>query len=1092
MKDRPDNPGALVPSRLRCEATVDPLAIGCPNPCLSWIVESSERNQVQTGYQVLVASTEALLEQDQGDIWDSGKTSSDETIAIEFKGTPLRSAQRCWWKVRVWDRADRPSAWSAAASFGMGLHPSDWKAEWIGFDQTRQLDLPPAPFENAKWIWLEGRESDAKSGTFVGSLHLPDDFLIGRSLMAISVSGKYRFYWRGEQFGRSDDEPESWRRPYIRHLNERLRPGVNEFVIEAEQAGDFPPAVLFKAEVWSADGQRFVAVSDESWRGSSEDGKESSGHATTDAEKTVDSPGKIGANWPSCRVIANYGDEPWGRIQGAENILPPTALLRGIVDVRRRVKRATMFATAFGFYDLSLNGVRLNPSYFDPGWTDYRKRLYYRAYDVTEQLQAGRNIMGAVLADGWFSGYIGWGHERNHYGKHPRFRAQVHIEYDDGELEVVGTDSSWKAAIGPTKEADMLMGEFHDAREDSICWQHPDFDDTPWRRVDTGASLDPRLQPHPAPPVVALEGESFVPRAISEPSPGIFIFDLGQNFAGVARLKVRQTRAGQKIVLRFGERLNHDGTLYTINLRTARATDIYICRGAEEEVWTPRFTFHGFQYVEVSGLTNAPDPGTITGIPLSTDTPSAGTFECSDGLTNRLATNIYWSQRSNFIEIPTDCPQRDERLGWCDAAWTFVTAGAFRADIQNFYNKWTIDLDDAQGPDGLYPWLAPLLVTTTDSGGPLWTGCSPAWSDAGIICPWSIFKIYGDRRQLAAHYPAMVRQVEWYRETSGRDLLPPPIHKCLGDWLNYNAPIPPDVFRTAFFAYSTGLLARSAEILGKVEDAARFNRLHHEIKDAFNRAYVDPDGRVLGHTQSAYAFALLFGLVDGDKAEKAALHLVDRIRSNGWRPSTGLEGTLPMMLVLSQIGRNDVAYRLLHSEEFPSWNFSIKNGATTIWERWDSWTPEKGFGDPNMNSFNHFSLGAVYQWIVENIGGIQQDAFAYQRLRIAPTPGGKVTHAKVSYQSVRGLISTDWKLGGTDMDLKVVLPANTSAVIVLPTADPDSITESGLPLTKCKDLGVSGKLKGRVSVIAGSGTYTFHIANPLVAIVPDKDELICE
>jgi alpha-L-rhamnosidase len=491
--------------------------------------------------------------------------------------------------------------------------------------------------------------------------------------------------------------------------------------------------------------------------------------------------------------------------------------------------------------------------------------------------------------------------------------------------------------------------------------------------------------------------------------------------------------------------------------------------------------------VEVRGLTAPPDLETITGVPLSTDTPVTGTFESSDPFVNRLASNVYWSQRSNFIEIPTDCPQRDERLGWCDAAWTFVYAGSLRADIQTFYNKWTTDLDDAQRPDGLFPWLAPLVVTLPEVTGPFWEGCSPAWSDAGVICPWAIYQIYGDQRQLAEHYPAMVRQVEWYRITSRPNLLPPDSHKCLGDWLNYNSPIPPDVFRTAFFAYSTGLVARSAEALGKSDDATRYAKLHAEIRSGFQRAYVDSEGRILGDTQSAYALAIVFDLLEEAQIIQAAKHLIANIEKHGWRPTTGLEATLPLMLALAQIGRNDVAYRLLHSEDFPSWNFSSKNGATTIWERWDSWTPEKGFGDPNMNSFNHFSLGAVYQWMAENIGGIQQEGISYQRLCIAPCPGGKLTSASVSSNCVRGLIWTDWKMDEGVLDLKVLIPANTSATIILPTTEADNVTEGARSTLRSVDLEIISKPGERITLSAGSGAYRFLIHDPLLAILPDQD-----
>lgn len=1071
-------------ARLRCEALTDPLAVANIRPRLSWIVQSEERNQRQTAYQVLAASSPGLLAKNLGDLWDSGKTLSDETINIAYGGTRLVPAQRCWWKVRVWDKADRVSDWSKTAVFAQAIAHDDWQAAWIGFDRTCEPDLPPAPFDGASWIWLDSGHTHQSVGVFVGTLTLPDDAVIVDSQMAIAVSGRYRFFWGMEQYVASEDEVASWQQPYIRHMNERLQPGDNHFLLIAEKAGEQPPGVLFKITVRTDDGQSFTLVSNETWRASDDIPEQLPAEGDEWPPKIWYAPHRS-RDWPNCQVVADYGAEPWGIIRGTENVLPPPAYLRGSFTISKPIRQATLYATALGAYDLHLNGERVNHSYFDPGWTDYNIRLYYRAFDVSGLLQVGENVLGAVLADGWYCGYIGWYHGRDTYGKHPRFRGQLHVDYEDGTQQVIGTGTNWKTTIGPIKEADMLMGEYYDARDELTGWQTPCYDDAHWQPVDTGAELSPLLQPHPGPPVVALEDESFHPCHIGEPLPGVYTFDLGQNFAGIVRFRIRDAVAGRRITIRHGERLKADGTLYTKNLRTARATDTYICRGDGEEIWSPRFTFHGFQYVEVTGLAAPPSEETITGIPLSSDTAHAGTFTCSDELANKLASNVYWSQRSNYLEIVTDCPQRDERMGWGDSAWTFIRAGALRADIQAMYTKWMVDWDDAQYPDGLFPWLAPLVITKMDVSGPGWSGSGPGWADAGVICPWSIYDLYGDRRQLAQHYPAMVRQVEWYRRTSRPDLLPPAKHRCLGDWLNYEAVIPDDVFRTIFFAYSTELVARSAAVLGKYEEAARYGQLHEAIKSAFQRAYVDEDGYIHGDTQSGYALALLFDLLDERQAVQAGKHLVDNIRSVSWRPTTGLVGTMPLMLALSKIGRNDVAYCLLHNERFPGWNFSIKNGATSIWERWDSWTPETGFGDATMNSFNHFSLGAVYQWMVETIGGIRKEGPAYKRLVIAPEPGGKVTSAHVTYDSIHGLIETEWQVNGRQLDLMVRIPANTTATIILPAADKADISEGGRLVQDTDALQWVKQEPGRIYLEAGSGQYRFRIQHPVIAIDPE-------
>lgn len=1064
----PSLPNSLLVSQLRCNALVNPLAMDVKIPRLSWTLSSPERAQYQQGARILVASSPELLECQIGDMWDSGKITSSET-SFDYAGTALTSGGRYWWKVQVADTEGKVSSWSEPAFFGVGLDPEQWQADWIGFDKTRELDLPPAPFEGSKWIWaFDATDKPVEETVFVGVLNLPKDVRIADSELAITVSGNYRFYWGLEQFGMSDDRPESWRRPYIRPMSERLHSGANLFVIKASQIGTDPVGLLFKLTVRTEKGQEYSLVSDESWRH----------ECGVDPFTVTDC-----SSWEACRAVASYGDSPWGIIHGAVNLLPPPAIVRTTFPTVKLVKQATLYATALGWFDIHLNGARVNESYFDPGWTDYRKRLYYRAYDVTAALIEGTNVIGCVLADGWYSGYIGWCHQRDVYGRYPRFRAQLHIDYEDGTQEVIATSPAWKASIGPTLEADILMGETYDARQELGGWQSPDYDDASWSSVDMGCELDPVLQAHPSQPVVALSAEQFHPVEITHPTADVYIFNLGQNFAGIVQLQVKTARPGQVIRIRHGERLKSDGSLYTFNLRTARATDTYICRGDAEEIWSPRFTFHGFQYVEVRGLLEAPVHDTIIGIPLSSDTPRVGSFECSDPLLNKLASNVYWGQRSNFIEIPTDCPQRDERLGWCDGTWTFIGAASLRTEVQQFYNKWMVDLDDAQWPDGLFPWLAPLVVTTPDVSGCMWESSSPAWADAGIICPWMVYEIYGDVRQLAAHYPAMVKQVEWYRKTSQPNLLPPSEHKCLGDWLNHNAPVPPDVFRTMFFAHSVDLVARTATVIGRQEDAVCYSELFEHLKELFAKHYIRSDGSIQGDCQSGYALAITFDLLTRPQQIKAADHLIRCIRENNWSITTGLEATLPLMIALSMIGREDVAYRLLHNEHFPSWNFSIKNGATTIWERWDSWTPETGFGDANMNSFNHFSIGSVYQWMVEHIAGIRRSKIGYKHFIIGPVPGGKITKVSAHYDSVNGRIESKWEISGDTMCLKILIPSNTTATVILPTSSADFISENGVPLDELKTVTVEKAEAKRIHLKVMSGTYDFTIQHPICAVM---------
>ncbi len=553
-------------------------------------------------------------------------------------------------------------------------------------------------------------------------------------------------------------------------------------------------------------------------------------------------------------------------------------------------------------------------------------------------------------------------------------------------------------------------------------------------------------------------------RAITQPTAGLYVLDLGQNFAGVVRLKVTGD-PGRKITLRYAERLNPDGTIYTANLREARATDAYICGGQGVETWSPRFTFHGFQYVEVAGLETQPDKDTITGIALSSDTPVAGEFACSDPMLNQLHSNIVWTQRANFIDIPTDCPQRDERLGWTGDAQVYIGTAALYCDVQAFFTKWLVDLADGQRADGQFPMVAPVKVAGNDGG--------PAWADAGVICPWTIFHVYGDRRVLERQYPSMVKFIEFCRKRSTADLLPPQSFHCFGDWLSINADTPKDVIYTAYFAHSTQLLAQAAEVLGKPEDAAKYRKLFEAIKASFNRAFVAADGRIKGDTQACYVMALVFGLVDGEAAQRAARYLVNDIEKRGGHLSTGFIGTKSLMHALSQIDRHDVAFLLLHNESFPSWGFSIKHGATSIWERWDGWTPAKGFQDPGMNSFAHYSFGAVYQWMVENIGGICSDGPAYKHIVIAPQLDPNLSWARTSYRSIRGEIASSWTRNDALVSLEVAIPANTTATIYLPAANAQEITEGGRPLAGSLGAKLVESKPGVAVIETGSGRYSF-------------------
>jgi alpha-L-rhamnosidase len=545
---------------------------------------------------------------------------------------------------------------------------------------------------------------------------------------------------------------------------------------------------------------------------------------------------------------------------------------------------------------------------------------------------------------------------------------------------------------------------------------------------------------------------------MTEPKPGIYVFDLGQNFSGWARLKV-EGEAGTTVVMRFAEMLNPDGTIYTTNLRGAKCTDTYTLKGGDKEVWEPRFTFHGFRYVEVTGYPGSPSRDAITGVVLHSDGPMTSTFKCSNPMLNKLYQNIVWGQRSNYFEVPTDCPQRDERMGWSGDAQAFIGTGTYNMDVAAFFSSWMNTFNDSQDGEGGYPNVAPRHG-----------GVSPGWGDAGVICPWTIYRMYGDKRIIEQHWEGMIRWIA-YLEKRSTGLLRPA--EGFGDWLNLGAEMPKDVIATAYFAHSTNLMATMACIIGKPDDAARFEELFRRIKEAFNKAYVSGDGRIKGDTQTTYLMALAFDLLPEDRRKPAADRLIKLIEERNWHISTGFLGANLLLPTLTEIGRIDVAYRLLQNEDYPSWGYPVKHGATTIWERWDGWTEEKGFQDPGMNSFNHYAYGSCGQWMFSTMAGIDTDGPGFKKIILRPRPGGDISYVDASYESTHGSIRTAWRQETGKFELDVTIPANTTATVYVPAKDASSVTERGKPAAKTSGVKFLRMEDGVAVFEAGSGTYRF-------------------
>lgn len=783
-----------------------------------------------------------------------------------------------------------------------------------------------------------------------------------------------------------------------------------------------------------------------------------------------------GAGWEGGWISA--GEGPAGDMEpptGDEydpigNGLAPSPYLRREFGLERPVRRARLYATARGLYELSVNGARVGDDVLAPGWTDYRKRIQYQAYDVTSLLREGPNALGAILGDGWYAGFVGFDPKRAgaHYGTRPQLLVQLDVEYEDGGTESVATDGSWRSSTGPILFSDLLAGESYDARGEMPGWNEPGFDDAGWQGVGVEPLGDVPLVAQPDEGVRATEEVAAV--AVAEPEGGVHVFDMGQNMVGWARLRVRGP-AGTTVRMRFAEALNPDGTIYTENLRSARQTDTYVLRGEGEEVYEPRFTFHGFHYVEVTGYPGEPPLDAVVGRVVHSATPPSGSFECSSLMVNRLQSNIVWGQRGNFLSIPTDCPQRDERLGWTGDAQIFVRTASLNMDVAAFFAKWMDDVEDAQLPDGAFTDVVPLLE---GSGLIDLSRGAPAWGDAGVIVPWTIYKVYGDTRIIEKHYDAMTRWMSYLREANPDLLRRNKLGNNYGDWLSPEGDATPkDLLATAYWAYDAKLVAEMSRAIGR--DAAGYEELFEDIKEAFNRAYVTPDGSVGADTQTGYVVALHMGLLPEGLRAKAAGHLVRTIEEKDWHLSTGFVGVGYLCPVLTEAGYPDVAYRLLNNETYPSWGYTIKNGATTIWERWDGWTEENGFQSPNMNSFNHYSLGSVGEWLYRYVAGIDLDpqTAGFGRIVIHPRPGGGLTRARAEYDSVRGRIASAWSVEGDRFELGIDIPPNTTATVYVPAEGGGGISEGGNPVEQAEGVEILRMEEGEAVLTVGSGRYEF-------------------
>jgi len=758
----------------------------------------------------------------------------------------------------------------------------------------------------------------------------------------------------------------------------------------------------------------------------------------------------------------------------------PAPLLRRDLTLRRSVKQARAYVTAFGLYEVEINGRRVGEQLFTPGWTAYDSRLQYQTYDVTDLLRQGANAIGVTLGDGWYRGFLGFVGQRNVYGERLALLLQIAMTYDDGTTETIGSDAAWKSSTGPIRRSDIYNGETYDARLEKPGWSQPGYDDTGWGGVRLIEAPKSRLVAPAGPPVRRIQ--EITPARILKTTAGGTVADMGQNMVGWVRLKVKGP-AGTKVSLRHAEVLDKDGNFYTENLRDAKQADEYILRGSGVEVFEPHFTFHGFRFVAVEGFPGDLSPENLTGIVIHSEVSPAGSFECSDPILNQLQHNIQWGLKGNFVDVPTDCPQRDERLGWTGDAQVFSRTACFNADVAGFYTKWLKDLSADQKASGAVPHVIPNVL---DRHKPEANSASAGWADAAVIVPWTAYLSYGDTRILEEQYASMKAWVDYMARRAG-DTFFWNIDFTFGDWLAFattrsdypGATTDKDLITQAYFARSTDLVRRTATLLGKTDDAQKFTDLLARIKKVFADEFLSPNGRLASNTQTAYALALAFDLLPEPSRAPAAKRLADDVRRFK-HITTGFLGASLVCEVLSNYGYLDDAYLLLNRKEYPSWLYPITKGATTIWERWDGIKPNDTFQDRGMNSFNHYAYGAIGEWLYRVVAGLDLDSDkpGYKHVLVRPRPGGGLTWARASHQSMYGPVSSAWEIKDGRFRLDVEIPPNTTATVRLPNAKIVDVTEGGGPADKAEGVGRVVQDGQSVQLETVSGRYSFSYPWP--------------
>jgi alpha-L-rhamnosidase len=1041
--------GSLRVVRTRTECIDRPLGLEVAQPRFSWALESADDNVRQKAYRITVAGNAGLLSAGKADLWDSGRVESDSCFDVPYAGSALHSGQRAWWTVQIWDHRGRTSAPAEATWFEMGLsEPSAWRAQWLVIEGPEEKADRAAGLH---WIW-GGAGHDPRPQKFRFRCSLPA--VPARAELLLSAKDNLLGVWIN---GTALPLPTQVFWGTMLRFPVNLTQGSNVICVaaSADITGFFPPdggRIAALLRVTAADGQvtRFTTGPD--WR-------------TFNADV---------ADW----TRPEFDDRAWvpafvSRANTKCELFPPqpAMLVRHEFAVSKALARARLYATALGAYEARINGKRLGDARLSPEISVATNHVFYQCYDATSLLHSGTNAIGAIVGDGWYASAFAWHNQRYSLGDGPRrFLAQLVLDYSDGSRDIIATGPQWKTMDSAVRSSEIYNGEDYDARAEIPGWDAAGFDAGKWAPCEVGRNPPLRLIAQIGPPIRATL--TLPAKRILKPRPDVFVCDFGQNFSGWCRLRVKGP-AGTTVQLRYAEILQSSGEVDMSNLRGAQATDRYTLRGdARGETYEPHFTYHGFRYVEVSGYPGDLSPEAVLGMVVHSDAAVTGDFTTSNAMVQEIWHNAFWSQRSNFFGVPTDCPQRDERMGWMGDIQVFLDAASFNMDVDAFIRRFMAEVRAGQTPDGAFPVVTPQprsfpeLVTS-------------GWSDAGVILPWTLYRRYGETRVIDENWQAMEGWLNYiasanpdfiFRNRRGLDL---------GDWLSVDAKQPADettprvLLATAYWAYCASLMEEMARATGRAAEAEHYAQARRQIGSAFTKAFVKTDGTVGNGSQTSYVIALRFDLVPADLRQAAGEYLGADIRRRGMRLSTGFLGTPYLLDVLADTGQADVAVSLLLQAAYPSWGYMLAKGATTMWERWNG-----DVGDVAMNSYNHYAFGAVVGFMYRRLAGIAPAAPGFRRIDINPIFDTRIGPVRARYESCVGRIATDVSGDSRGLTrLKVEIPPNTVANVHLPQrAQP--WREGRRALDGRGDLRIVTRSAAGLVLEVGSGRYDF-IQGPL-------------